>query len=338
MVILGFFAATFGAALETGLSAGYTVAQYFGWQWGKRVAPRQATRFHTVVIVSVLLGVAVLLTTIDPMQLTEYTLVFSAVVLPLTYLPILVVANDRAYLGDRVNGRFANTVGVIYLVIVVVAAVAAIPLMIMTGWGMTDQPDPLRVDFHLLDRQIVDADGEPVGKVDDVELTVTRQPGDLRDRVADRPAGPRRADRRPAGWSPRRDRPPPAPGGAPATFADRPHPRRQHRFRGHPDRPSGRPADPTAGAVARRPVHRQDPRGRACGPVTSSGGPPADPTEPFSGGSRMSSLTASRTARGPCTRCWSATASGSGCLVTNGPRSPDLDHRPARLGTTGAAR
>jgi sporulation protein YlmC with PRC-barrel domain len=28
------------------------------------------------------------------------------------------------------------------------------------------------IGFHLLDRQIVDRDGEPVGKVDDVELTV----------------------------------------------------------------------------------------------------------------------------------------------------------------------
>lgn len=34
-----------------------------------------------------------------------------------------------------------------------------------------NRPDPLRVEFHLLDRQIVDLDGRPVGKVDDVELT-----------------------------------------------------------------------------------------------------------------------------------------------------------------------
>jgi Mn2+/Fe2+ NRAMP family transporter len=135
VVILGFFAATFGAAMETGLSAGYTVAQYFGWQWGKRVRPAQAARFHVVLLVSILIGVAALFTTIDPVLLTEYTLVFSAVVLPLTYLPILVVANDRDYLGDRVNGRLANFFGMLYLVLIVVVATAAIPLMIMTGMG-----------------------------------------------------------------------------------------------------------------------------------------------------------------------------------------------------------
>jgi Mn2+/Fe2+ NRAMP family transporter len=134
-VILGFFAATFGAAMETGLSSGYTLAQYFGWAWGKFRRPAEAARFHTAVLVSILVGVAVLATTIDPIQLTEYTLVFSAVALPLTYLPILVVANDRGYLGRRVNGPAANAVGLVYLVIVFAAAIAAIPLMLVTRMG-----------------------------------------------------------------------------------------------------------------------------------------------------------------------------------------------------------
>ncbi|SCF25509.1 Mn2+ and Fe2+ transporters of the NRAMP family [Micromonospora viridifaciens] len=135
VAVLAFFAVTFGAALETGLSAAYAVAQYFGWQWGKRVTPREAARFHTVLLISVLLGVLMLMTTIDPVQLTEYMLVLSAVVLPLTYLPILVVANDRNYLGDRVNGRWMNLLGVVFLLLIAVASVAAIPLAIITGMG-----------------------------------------------------------------------------------------------------------------------------------------------------------------------------------------------------------
>jgi Mn2+/Fe2+ NRAMP family transporter len=135
LAILGFFAVTFGAAMETGLSSGYTVAQYFGWPWGKYLRPAQASRFHIVVLISVLIGIAALLTTIDPIQLTEYMLIFSAVTLPLTYLPILVVANDRRFLGDKVNGRLANAVGLLFMVIILAAAVAAIPLMVMTGMG-----------------------------------------------------------------------------------------------------------------------------------------------------------------------------------------------------------
>ena len=68
-----------------------------------------------------------LLTTVDPIMLTEYSVVFSAVALPLTYFPILVVANDRTYMGEHVNGRLANTLGSVYLFVVVVAAAGGDP-------------------------------------------------------------------------------------------------------------------------------------------------------------------------------------------------------------------
>ena len=133
--ILGFVAATFGAALETGLSCGYSVAQYFGWQWGKYVRPRQAARFHLVVLLSLILATGLVLTTINPVTVTEYSVVFSAVALPLTYFPILVISNDRDYMGDQVNGRTMNALSSVFLLIIVVAAVAAIPLMLLTKAG-----------------------------------------------------------------------------------------------------------------------------------------------------------------------------------------------------------
>jgi manganese transport protein len=135
IVLVGFFAATFGAACETGLSVGYSLAQFFGWSWGKRVSPARAARFHTAILLSTILAIAVLLTTVDPVAVTEYSVVFSAVALPLTYFPILVVSNDPDYLGDRVNGWLSNLLGTGYLVLVVVAAVTAIPLMIFTRMG-----------------------------------------------------------------------------------------------------------------------------------------------------------------------------------------------------------
>jgi Mn2+/Fe2+ NRAMP family transporter len=134
-VLVGVFAATFGAALETTLSAGYTVAQYFGWTWGKFRRPFQAARFHTVMIISLVVSCAVLLTGADPIKITEYSVVFSAIALPLTYLPILLVANDPQYMGEHVNGRLTNAFATLYLVVIVVASIAAIPLLIVTGAG-----------------------------------------------------------------------------------------------------------------------------------------------------------------------------------------------------------
>jgi Mn2+/Fe2+ NRAMP family transporter len=135
LVLLGFFAATFGAACETGLSVGYSISQYYGWQWGKFVEPLRAARFHTVVLLSSIVAVGVLLTTIDPIMLTEYSVVFSAIALPLTYFPILVVANDRTYMGAHTNGRLVNGLGSVYMVLVLVVSLAAIPLMVVTKAG-----------------------------------------------------------------------------------------------------------------------------------------------------------------------------------------------------------
>lgn len=133
--IVGILAATFGAALETTLSTGYTLAQYLGWSWGKFRRPAQAARFHVAMIVVLLIAVGILATGVDPIAVTEISVVFSAVALPLTYLPILLVANDPEYMGEHVNGRGMNAIAMVYLVIIVVAALAAIPLLVVTGAG-----------------------------------------------------------------------------------------------------------------------------------------------------------------------------------------------------------
>lgn len=135
VVLVGVVAATTGAALETALSCGYSIAQYAGWPWGKRLRPVQAPQFHVVVAGAVALACVVLATGVDPIMVTEFSVVFSAVALPLTYFPVLVVANDPDYVGEHVNGRLVNAVALVYLVIIGVAAVAALPLMVLTRMG-----------------------------------------------------------------------------------------------------------------------------------------------------------------------------------------------------------
>jgi Mn2+/Fe2+ NRAMP family transporter len=83
----------------------------------------------------VIVATALALTSIDPVKITEYSIVFSAVVLPLTYFPVLLIANDPNYVGDKTNSRLTNALAVVMLVVVVAAAIAAIPLMIATKAG-----------------------------------------------------------------------------------------------------------------------------------------------------------------------------------------------------------
>jgi manganese transport protein len=135
ILLIGMFAAIFSAALETSLSAGYTVSQFLGWQWGKYVRPREAARFHTVVIGAIVVAVGLALTTIDPVKVTEYSIVLSAAALPLTYFPILIVANDPTYVGDKTNSKPLNLIAFVYLILLFVVSLATIPLMIITKVG-----------------------------------------------------------------------------------------------------------------------------------------------------------------------------------------------------------
>jgi manganese transport protein len=134
-LLVGIFAATFGAALETGLSAGYTVAQFFGWPWGKFERPEDAPAFHLVCLLSLFFGALLVLTQLDPIKVTEYSIVLSAAALPLTYFPILLIANDPTYVGDRTNSKFTNFLGTIYFIILLIVSAATIPLMIITKAG-----------------------------------------------------------------------------------------------------------------------------------------------------------------------------------------------------------
>ena len=74
------------------------------------------------------------MTGVDPVMLTEYSVIFSVVALPLTYLPILLVANDPGTWAVP-NGRLANVLGIVYFGVIMVIAVTAIPLMILTNGG-----------------------------------------------------------------------------------------------------------------------------------------------------------------------------------------------------------
>jgi manganese transport protein len=135
LALVGILFAVGGAAIETSFSGAYNLAQFFGWKWGKKERPAGASRFTLSWLLIFALALLVVLTGYDPVKLTEYSVVFSVVALPLTYLPILLVANDRTYMGSKVNGKLANLLGVFYLFVILAIAIAAIPLLLVTHGG-----------------------------------------------------------------------------------------------------------------------------------------------------------------------------------------------------------
>jgi Mn2+/Fe2+ NRAMP family transporter len=135
LALVGILFAVGGASIDTVFSGAYNLAQFCGWEWGRHRHPAGAPRFTLTWLVLLLGALCIVMTGVDPVMLTEYAVVFSVVALPLTYLPILLVANDPAYMGRYRNGRFANVVGVVYFAMIMVIALTAIPLMILTNVG-----------------------------------------------------------------------------------------------------------------------------------------------------------------------------------------------------------
>ena len=135
LALLGMLFAVAGAAVETCMANAYSVAQFFGWEWGRHKKPWEAPRFTIAWIAFFLLSLLLVLTGIDPMNLVEYAVLFSILVLPLTYLPLMLLANDRKYMRQYVNGRLARSLGWLFFGIIGAAAVAAIPLYVVTSGG-----------------------------------------------------------------------------------------------------------------------------------------------------------------------------------------------------------
>ncbi len=121
--------------METALSGAYNICQFFNLPWGKS-RPWKQVRTFTIVWVS-MFAVAFVIAAVmlAPLKLVDLSIVFGMVVLPLTYYPILKTAADKKIMGRHANSRLITVVGIIFLILITVAALAAIPLMLVTHSG-----------------------------------------------------------------------------------------------------------------------------------------------------------------------------------------------------------
>ena len=135
LALAGMFFAVAGAAVETCMANAYSIAQFFGWEWGRRKKPWEAPRFTVAWILLMLLALLIVLFGVEVMDLVDYAIVLSIVVLPLSYLPLMLLAGDKSYMGAYANKWLAKSLGWFFFIIVVAAAVAALPLYVLTSGG-----------------------------------------------------------------------------------------------------------------------------------------------------------------------------------------------------------
>jgi Mn2+/Fe2+ NRAMP family transporter len=138
LAFLGMMFAVGGAAIEGAFAGGYAFAQFLGWEWGKSKKAKKSRRapgFTSAWIFLFALAFLINLTGANPVLITEYAVVMAVVALPLTYLPILLIARDDRYMGKHVNGRLANALGIFYLGLLTIVSLVALPLLFATNHG-----------------------------------------------------------------------------------------------------------------------------------------------------------------------------------------------------------
>lgn len=135
---IGLFAASlgigcFGAALEISLNAGYLIAQFGGWHWGASKRRKEAPRFVCAFTIVLLLALVLIMTGVDPLQLTMLSVAFTVIVMPFVVLPFLVLMNDPVYVTNHTNWKIGNIVLAALTVAGAIMAVVIVPLEILGG-------------------------------------------------------------------------------------------------------------------------------------------------------------------------------------------------------------
>jgi Mn2+/Fe2+ NRAMP family transporter len=115
------------------LASAYILAQGFGWEWSENEEPKRNARFCMTYTAVIFLSSLLIVIGVDPLALTNFTVVLAAASLPLTVVPMIVVMNDGTLVREHRNGWFSNVALVLIALVSVVAFVAAFPLIILGG-------------------------------------------------------------------------------------------------------------------------------------------------------------------------------------------------------------
>jgi Mn2+/Fe2+ NRAMP family transporter len=133
LFIMTLFITCFGSTLEIVLAIAYLLAQGLGWNWSENLKPAKDARFATSYTVLILLAAVPIAVGMDPLSLTNISMVATAASLPVTVVPLFVLMNDGDVLNRHVNGWPSNLALVVIALLSLVLLVAAIPLQLRGG-------------------------------------------------------------------------------------------------------------------------------------------------------------------------------------------------------------
>lgn len=138
LLALGLIGAGFLAVpILTGSSA-YAVAEALGWKHSLDEKPRRAKLFYGMIVVSTLIGVLVNFVGINPIRALFLTAVINGFLAPPLLVVIMLIANNRKIMGERVNGFWTNVGGWVTTAVMFAAAIALVITMAAGAAGSRD--------------------------------------------------------------------------------------------------------------------------------------------------------------------------------------------------------
>jgi Mn2+/Fe2+ NRAMP family transporter len=103
-------------------SAGYALAEGFGWKEGLGRKFKDARAFYLVIAISTVAGLSINLISLDPIQALVYAAVINGVIAVPILVAIIKIANDKEILQGRTNGKISNLLGLSTILIMGAAA------------------------------------------------------------------------------------------------------------------------------------------------------------------------------------------------------------------------
>ncbi len=106
----------------------YIISETFGWEEGLDKKFHEAKGFYVIIIISLMIGLSLNYIGITPIKALIYTAILYGITAPVMIVIILHIANNKKIMGEFVNGWIANTMGIIALTIMTLAAGALLYL------------------------------------------------------------------------------------------------------------------------------------------------------------------------------------------------------------------
>lgn len=107
-------------------SASYAIAESLGWDEGVGKKMKQAYAFYGIIIFSLVLGLIINFTGLDPIKALIYSAIINGIVAPIVLIQILTLSNSEKVMGKFKNSKIYTAVGTLATAIMVAVGIITI--------------------------------------------------------------------------------------------------------------------------------------------------------------------------------------------------------------------